>query len=1055
MLMKPKLSVVMPTLNAATYLKESIDSILSQTFSNYEFLIVDDNSRDGTREIIGSYNDSRIILIDGPNKGISSALNVGIKMAQGEYIARMDADDISMPTRFEKQIQYLDTHPNCGMVGCKVTIFGDKTFTWNLETDNETLHTDMLFYLPCVHPTVMFRKSVLKDNNLLYNIEYSATEDYEFFARISKYTDIANIDEILLQYRFMKSNATNKNNDTGLPLYLSVMDEQFKSLGLNFSEEELKLLSVHYSIKGLKGIDVIKAFIKIDLLLKKIFIANEKSKIYNRTSLFKTLHKRFKEVYDSLTYFCMLYDIWKTEELYQMSVFHYSEWYNPERCISPYFRDNEEPEISIIMPAYNAEEYILEAIWSLLVQTFSNFELLIIYDESVDSTLMLVQLFNDPRIRVIQNKEKMGIAFALNRGIKEARAELLARADADDVYPPERLEIQYNFMKAHPDVDLCGTWQRHFGLNADWVHRGPLEHDDIKAQLIYSCDLCHSTVITRKSKFIENDLFYTPDMFAEDYELWIRAIEIVKFVNIPQVLGYYRATENSITNKKKNKIIEEAGKLTSAILANKLHIYVPSDHTIYLQMWDNIFDSTLNKNVLKKHLDVERKILLEMWSQNEKYKVYNPDSLLKTINRRWCWINHTVQSGIIPVDKLLSNISYRKSKINKTTRKISNLMSLKRIIKKLFKPIWSRIKARLIAIIHEANSDILKGVNVIRNEVNGIRNEITIYKDICFSNLIIKKKIFLVGVPHHHNIGDTAITIGEYEFIKEYFSEYFIFELNIYHFESGYKIMQSIINNDDLIFLQGGGNLGNLYLESRDEEIRRKMVTDFPNNKIIILPQSIFFTDDEKGNQELEISAEIYNRHKNLKLLVRGFVSLEFAKKHFYNVKMTDALDLVLMLETHFNFDRKGILLCIKDLTDESGLNEEDHEEILKIVKKYDCMFEKSKNHYTGNIHQSIRKKVVDEEIMKFARHKIVITDRLHGLIFSVITKTPCVFIGGYYYKQTEFANYFSDSNAVFFLGKDMSKLDGAIQKAMSVTDCFYPIMEQKPFDKIYRFIID
>ncbi|GHT42019.1 hypothetical protein AGMMS49921_06250 [Endomicrobiia bacterium] len=113
----PKVSVVMPTYNTETHLSKAIDSILAQTFDDFEFLIVDDNSTDKTREIIKSYNDKRVRLIDGRCNGLAAALNHGICEANGEYIARMDADETSLPTRFGKQVVYMDEHRDITVLG--------------------------------------------------------------------------------------------------------------------------------------------------------------------------------------------------------------------------------------------------------------------------------------------------------------------------------------------------------------------------------------------------------------------------------------------------------------------------------------------------------------------------------------------------------------------------------------------------------------------------------------------------------------------------------------------------------------------------------------------------------------------------------------------------------------------------------------------------------------------------------------------------------------------------------------------------------------------------
>lgn len=154
----PVVSVLMPTYNAEKYLKEAIDSILNQTFTDFEFLIIDDNSKDKTKKIIGKYNDKRIKLIKGPQKGLAAALNCGIKKAQGKYIARMDADDISLPARFEKQVNYLEAHPEITVLGTWQEHFGRWNFIHKAKATHEECKAELLFNCDLCHSTLMFRK---------------------------------------------------------------------------------------------------------------------------------------------------------------------------------------------------------------------------------------------------------------------------------------------------------------------------------------------------------------------------------------------------------------------------------------------------------------------------------------------------------------------------------------------------------------------------------------------------------------------------------------------------------------------------------------------------------------------------------------------------------------------------------------------------------------------------------------------------------------------------------------------------------------------------------
>ena len=198
-----KVTVIMPTYNAEKYLREAVDSILGQTFTDFELLVIDDSSTDGTRAILKSYNDARLNIIEGPCKGISAALNVGLDLAEGEYIARMDADDIAMPRRLEKQTLFLDVHPEVGLCGTLAMMFtkdGDYKLFGEKQLEDIGI-IDQLFDTVVCHPTVMFRKEVFQKFNLRYNEMYRNAEDQELWSRALRYTKFYGIQEMLLRYR--------------------------------------------------------------------------------------------------------------------------------------------------------------------------------------------------------------------------------------------------------------------------------------------------------------------------------------------------------------------------------------------------------------------------------------------------------------------------------------------------------------------------------------------------------------------------------------------------------------------------------------------------------------------------------------------------------------------------------------------------------------------------------------------------------------------------------------------------------------------------------------
>lgn len=205
------------------------------------------------------------------------------------------------------------------------------------------------------------------------------------------------------------------------------------------------------------------------------------------------------------------------------------------------------PRVSILLPAYNAERYLREAIDSMLSQTYQNFELLIIDDGSKDRTAEIVRSYTDERIRFIQNECNIGLANTLNKGMRLARGEYLARMDADDISLPTRLEIQVRYLDEHPDVMLCSCALQQFGAS-DKQMIGREDFEFVKAEMLFSSAIGHASSVWRKAFFVENHLMFMQDEFpAEDYGLWTRAVFYGKMVNIPDLLYRYRIYPEQVT----------------------------------------------------------------------------------------------------------------------------------------------------------------------------------------------------------------------------------------------------------------------------------------------------------------------------------------------------------------------------------------------------------------------------------------------------------------------------------------------------------------------------
>ncbi|MBR8709557.1 glycosyltransferase [Bacteroides pyogenes] len=208
-------------------------------------------------------------------------------------------------------------------------------------------------------------------------------------------------------------------------------------------------------------------------------------------------------------------------------------------------------EISIVMPAYNAEQYICKAIDSILCQSFTDFECLIIDDGSTDSTRDIIRSYDDERIVLIENKHDF--IGSLNLGLETARGKYIARMDADDMMHVDRMKIQYTIMEEYPDIVICGTWMNNFGLNLQANNivgtvSGLIENPILK--FMKGNFLYHPTVMIRTAFLREHALKYEKYLYAEDFKLWTEVAKLSgQFYIENQPLLYYRISDNQVSNK--------------------------------------------------------------------------------------------------------------------------------------------------------------------------------------------------------------------------------------------------------------------------------------------------------------------------------------------------------------------------------------------------------------------------------------------------------------------------------------------------------------------------
>lgn len=213
--------------------------------------------------------------------------------------------------------------------------------------------------------------------------------------------------------------------------------------------------------------------------------------------------------------------------------------------------DSKSPKVTVFIPVYNREHYIGDAIESILAQTFSDFEILLVDDGSTDSSADKIRSFSDPRIRLVCNEENLGIPKTRNKGVELARGEYMAMLDSDDRAYPKRLEKQIAFLDNHPEYAQVGSWCRMMdaqGRILEKIKRQPALSDDIHAQFLFRCAMSNRSIMARTT--ILQEFGYRNDFpRCQDYELHVRLAKKFKLGNIPECLVYGRIHPQQITEQ--------------------------------------------------------------------------------------------------------------------------------------------------------------------------------------------------------------------------------------------------------------------------------------------------------------------------------------------------------------------------------------------------------------------------------------------------------------------------------------------------------------------------
>jgi len=250
------------------------------------------------------------------------------------------------------------------------------------------------------------------------------------------------------------------------------------------------------------------------------------------------------------------------------------------------------PKVTVLMPVYNAEKYLREAIESILDQSFQDYEFLIIDDGSTDSSINIINSYHDSRIKLVKNEKNLGISKTLNKGIELSASDIIARMDADDISLPNRLWLQYEYLESHPDCSLVSSHAEIISDTGRSIGKYQPDSNQFYYNLVFHCWIYHPSVMYRREAIRDAGMY--PLTLAEDYRLWSELIKKYPFYNIPRFLIRYRITSESVSN---SAFAEEYRDAEKKQIIENLQYFMGKDYTIpdaWLECYRNNYDPLCN-----------------------------------------------------------------------------------------------------------------------------------------------------------------------------------------------------------------------------------------------------------------------------------------------------------------------------------------------------------------------------------------------------------------------------------------------------------------------------
>lgn len=679
---------------------------------------------------------------------------------------------------------------------------------------------------------------------------------------------------------------------------------------------------------------------------------------------------------------------------------------------------------TIIVPIYNVEKFLEECISSVINQTYGNFQLLLVDDGSIDNSGVIADSYakKDKRVEVI-HKQNGGLSDARNAGLSYAKGTHVVFLDGDDYWDLNLLEnLNNSLIKIDADVTIFGYKVNSYNESNELI-RSTIQTEDEKViykktkknetinnynLLGYAWNKVYRTSIIEKHylRFLKGTSYIEDCLFNADM---FQYADSVSFVAIS---GYnYRQRLDTLGRKYYDNIHELDQKATLAF-ESILKSCSVSDDRIDVFFRENTFNrARWSASIIANTADIDR-------AQKSK--------LIKQI------MNDTLDVGIPAVK---SNSA------------------------RLYKYLFKRGMVGSLLFIENYRANNLKRY-VLDRMSTSLKGKI-IYRISKKSYELMptksQKKVILTLVPDHGNVGDLALGYAQLEFFKNYFPEYTTVEVPLKDTYAVMKQLKKNVNNDDIIAITGGGDLGTLYPDV--EEQRQFIIKTFPQNSIISFPQSVYFEESAWGDRALKVAKNVYKRHKKLILLAREVKSFERMKEIFPHNHAYLTPDIALYLNEATDTDRNDKLVTLSIRKDkESSMSAMQKEQLIESLKSAGLKIRIQDTHL-GSVASDISQRParMEKVFNSFRSSGLVITDRLHGMIFCAITRTPCIAlnnnngkVSGVYSKWLKNLNHivmYDDFSDIALFEQAVKKLIGTNKKNLPA-----PKLEE-PFTKMASII--